>query len=368
METVDTIVVGAGVVGLAIARALTLAGREVIVLESEGHFGSQTSSRNSEVIHAGIYYPPGSLKARFCLEGKKLLYAYCRERGIEHRNTGKLVVAVNPEETGKLESIAENARVCGVDDLVRLSPGDVRDLEPELDCTAGLLSPSTGIVDSHSLMLTLLGDVENDGGMLVCNAPVVAGQVNGNEGIILKIGGEAPMELQARVVINSAGLGAQSVAKTITGYNHETIPTLFLARGVYFSLTGKSPFSRLIYPIPVEGGLGHHLTLDLAGRARFGPDVEWIERLEYGVDPQRAASFYAGVRAWWPGLPDGALQPDYSGIRPKVAGRGMPAGDFTIHDKSVHGVPGLVNLFGIESPGLTSALAIAEYVAQLVRS
>lgn len=368
METVDCIVIGAGVVGLAVARALALDDREVMVLEAEPIFGSQTSARNSEVVHAGIYYPPDSLKARFCIRGRDLLYAYCRERGIAHKQLGKLIVAVTPAETDRLEGIAENASRSGVGNLERLGPADVRSLEPELACTAALLSPSTGIVDSHSFMLSLLGDLENAGGMAVFNAPVTSGAVQADGLIALDTGGDEPMRIAARSVVNSACLGAQAVARAIAGYDHATVPRLHTARGNYFSLAGKAPFSHLIYPIPVEGGLGHHLTLDLAGRARFGPDVEWTDDLSYDVDPSRAPGFYAGVRAWWPALPDGALLPDYSGIRPKITGPGEAAGDFTVHGSQVHGVDGLVNLFGIESPGLTSSLAIAEHVAALLRT
>ncbi len=361
MERVDCIVVGAGVVGLAIARAFALKGREVIVLERHQQFGSVTSSRNSEVIHAGIYYDPASLKARFCVEGRKLLYDYCAERGIAHRQLGKLIVAISPLEIPKLAKIQENAQKSGVTDLTFLSRPAVSELEPAVNCVAGLLSPSTGIIDSHDFMLNLAGDAENAGATFVYGAKVESGEASKN-GITLEVGGEEPCSLAAATVINAAGLEAQNLARSITGYRSETVPQLHMARGNYFSLTGKSPFSHLVYPVPADGGLGVHVTLDLTGRARFGPDVEWTEEEIYDVAPERAEVFYKGIRRYWPDLPDDALQPDYSGIRPKLSGPGDPAADFIIRDEAENGARGLINLFGIESPGLTASLALANHV------
>lgn len=362
MERVDCIVIGAGVVGLAVARALALRGLETLVLERERTIGTGTSSRNSEVIHAGIYYPEGSLKARLCVRGKELLYAYCRERGVPHRRCGKLIVATSPEQREVLERLQAAGRANGVDDLALITAAEAREAEPRLHCVAALHSGSTGIVDSHALMLALQGDFENAGGLLACGAPVLGGACGPN-GITLQVGGEQPMEIAAGVVINSAGLHAQALAASLAGMPAALVPPLHLAKGNYYSLSGRSPFSRLIYPVPEPGGLGVHLTIDLGGQARFGPDVEWTDRLEYQVDPARAASFYASIRRYWPELPDGALQPGYAGIRPKLSGPGEAASDFMIQGEAEHGVPGLVHLFGIESPGLTASLAIAEAVA-----
>jgi L-2-hydroxyglutarate oxidase LhgO len=364
-DKVDCVVIGAGVVGLAIARRLALVGREVIVLESEGEIGAHTSSRNSEVIHAGIYYPKNSLKARLCVAGRDMLYRYCAERGVEHRRSGKLIVATSEAEVPELARIAAAAAANGVDDLERLSITDLCAMEPALHGTAALLSPSTGIVDSHGLMLACRGEAEDHGAMIAFNAPVEAGRA-GADGILLRIGGAMPMELDCRTVINSAGLGAPEIAARLAGFPANHVPGLWLAKGNYFTLTTKPPFSHLIYPVPEPGGLGVHLALDLAGRARFGPDVEWVESMDYAVDPARGEQFYAAIRKYWPDLPDGSLEPAYAGIRPKLARKGSPANDFMIQGPAEHGVAGLVNLFGIESPGLTASLAIADYVAALV--
>jgi L-2-hydroxyglutarate oxidase LhgO len=365
VEEVDAVVVGAGVVGLAVARALALAGREVLVLDAAEGIGTETSSRNSEVIHAGIYYPAGSLMARSCVAGKHLLYAYCAERGVPHSNCGKLIVATNDEEAGKLEGIRQRAAVNGVE-LRLLSRAEALAMEPALHCTAALFSPSTGIVDSHAFMLALQGDAENAGAVFAFHAPVERGWVTG-EGIGIEVGGAERMALRARLLVNAAGLHAPRLARAIEGMPAEHVPTAYYAKGNYFTLTGRSPFARLIYPVPVPGGLGTHLTIDLAGQARFGPDVEWIEQIDYAVDPKRGDSFYAAIRRYWPALPDGALAPGYSGIRPKTVPPGAPAQDFVVQGPATHGVAGLVNLFGIESPGLTASLALAEEVTGLVR-
>ncbi|HET8596784.1 MAG TPA: NAD(P)/FAD-dependent oxidoreductase [Castellaniella sp.] len=361
-DTLDTVVIGAGAVGLAVARACARAGRDTLVVEAESAIGTGTSSRNSEVIHAGIYYPQGSLKARLCVQGRQALYDFCETHGVAHRRCGKLIVATDDMQTARLRDIAAAAAANGVDDLRWLDRDEARTREPALQCAAALESPSTGIVDSHGLMLALLGDLENAGGLLALRAPVLGGAAADDAGILLRIGGDEPMELLARQVINCAGLHAQAVAARIEGVPPASIPAGRYAKGNYYSLSGKAPFSRLIYPVPEPGGLGVHLTLDLAGQARFGPDVEWVDAIDYAVDPGRSAGFYAAIRRYWPELPDGALQPSYAGIRPKLV---MPAGqdaDFLIQDRTAHGVDGLVNLYGIESPGLTSCLAIADEV------
>lgn len=361
MDEFDCVVVGAGVVGLAVARALALAGREVLVLERAEAIGTETSSRNSEVIHAGIYYPAGSLMARSCVAGKQMLYAYCRERGIPHRNCGKLIVATNEEEAGRLLSIQARAAANGVPDLRLLTRAEALAMEPALSCTAALLSPSTGIVDSHAFMLSLQGDAENAGAVFAFHSPVLSGRATG-EGIEIEVGGAEPMRLRCRTLVNSAGLHAPRLARSIQGMPQDLVPQAYYAKGNYFTLTGRNPFSRLIYPVPVPGGLGTHLTIDLAGQARFGPDVEWVDHIDYEVDPRRGDSFYAAIRRYWPDLKDGALAPGYSGIRPKIVPPGAPAQDFVIQGPREHGVPGLVHLFGIESPGLTASLALAEMV------
>ncbi|MGM4964900.1 NAD(P)/FAD-dependent oxidoreductase [Tardiphaga sp. 1201_B9_N1_1] len=364
MDKVECVVVGAGVVGLAIARRLAEAGREVIVLEAADAIGTVTSSRNSEVIHAGIYYPAGSLMARLCVAGKQALYDYCRDRGIPHRNSGKLIVATRPEEISKLASIKAHAEANGVADLEQLSGTDARALEPALACEAALLSPSTGIVDSHSYMLSLRGEAEAAGAAFAFLAPLERGRVTA-DGFELDVGGEAPMTLACDMLINSAGLSATAIARLLDGMPLDLIPPAYLAKGCYFSCNAKAPFSRLIYPVPEPGGLGVHLTLDLAGQARFGPDVEWVDHIDYTVDPARGERFYPAIRRYWPSLPDGALMPSYSGMRPKIVPPAVAVQDFMIQGAQTHGVPGLINLFGIESPGLTSSLAIADYVAEM---
>ena len=363
-ETVDCVVIGAGVVGLAVARALALAGREVIVIEAAEGIGTETSSRNSEVIHAGIYYPKGSLMARTCVAGRRLLYAYCAEHGVPHLNCGKLIVATDEAESAKLVEIKGRAEANGVEGMRLLSARDALALEPNLQCTAALLSPSTGIIDSHAYMLALQGDAEACGAMFAFHSPAMLGRVV-DGGIEIEVGGAEPMRLRCRLVVNSAGLHAPELAERIAGMPSERIPRAYYAKGNYFTLAGRSPFARLIYPVPVPGGLGVHITVDLGGQAKFGPDVEWIDSIDYTVDPHRADKFYAAVRRYWPGLKDGALQPGYAGIRPKIVPPGAPAQDFTIQGPAEHGVPGLVNLFGIESPGLTASLALAERVRSI---
>lgn len=365
MDRVDAVVVGAGVVGLAVARRLALAGLETIVLEAEGLIGSETSSRNSEVIHAGIYYPTGSLRAELCVAGNKALYAYCDSHGVPYSRMGKLIVATTEAEVAGLKGLQAKAVANGVHDLTWLTPEEVKPLEPEVFCVAALLSPSTGVIDSHQLMLAYEGEAEARGTMLALKAPLVGGGVTA-DGIVLQVGGEAPMELLAGIVVNSAGLDAPNVAKKITGIPTQSIPRSWLAKGNYYVLQGRVPFKRLIYPMPEPGGLGVHVTIDLGGQARFGPDVEWVEKKDYTVDPKRAEVFYGAVRRYWPGLPDGAIQPGYAGIRPKLHGPGMPQPDFVIQGPEGHGVPGLVNLYGIESPGLTCSLTIADRVGEIL--
>ncbi len=360
MEKIDCAVIGAGVIGLAVARRLALSGREVIILEAENRFGSGISARNSEVLHAGIYYPQGSLKARLCVEGRDMLYRYCEERSIGHKRCGKLIVATSEDQRAALVEIAAHASANGVKEIRSLTRSEARVLEPELECDAALFSPATGIIDSHGLMNSLLGDAQAAGAVLALQSPVTGGEVTG-EGIVLAVGGDEPMKLLAKSVFNCAGLGAQGFSRSLRGMPLETVPPLYYAKGNYYALSGRSPFSRLIYPVPQPGGLGVHLTLDLAGSARFGPDVEWIEEIDYGVDPRRAEGFYAEIRRYWPGLKNGALSPAYSGIRPKPHAPGETAADFLVDGKDRHGISGLVCLYGIESPGLTSSLALAEY-------
>ncbi|HUA54878.1 MAG TPA: NAD(P)/FAD-dependent oxidoreductase [Candidatus Sulfotelmatobacter sp.] len=364
MERIDCIVIGAGVVGLAVARALALAGREVVVLEAADAIGTETSSRNSEVIHAGIYYPAGSLKAETCVAGNGRLYAYCAAHGVPHARVGKLIVATAADQMATLAEIKAKAAANGVTDLEFISLASVRQMEPELSVVGALQSPSSGIIDSHAYMLALQGDAEAHGAMIAFATPMVGGQVR-DDGIELATGGAAPMRIAARLVVNSAGLHATRVAASIAGVPAASVPPMHYAKGNYFALTGKNPFRRLVYPVPEPGGLGVHVTLDMAGRCRFGPDVEWIDGIDYAVDPARAAPFYAVVRRYWPGLPDGALHPDYAGIRAKITPRGAPAADFVIQGAAEHGVAGLVNLYGIESPGLTASLAIADKVVAL---
>ncbi len=367
MDRVECVVVGAGVVGLAIARALAAHGRDVLVLEAERSIGTGTSSRNSEVVHAGIYYPAGSLKARLCVSGRRQLYDYCAARGVAHRKLGKFVVGTQPAHEAKLAGILAHARGNGVENIDWIDPRAACDAEPALHCIAALHSQETGIVDSHALMLALQGDLENAGGMVAFDAPLARATRDGGDGFVVTTGGEAPVTLGCDWIVNAAGLQAQQVAAAIEPLPPQHVPRRVLARGCYFALPGRAPFSRLIYPVPVDGGLGVHLTLDLGGQAKFGPDVEWIDAIDYTVDPHRADSFYAEIRQYWPACPNGVLQPAYAGIRPKLSGPGEPARDFVIDGPDQHGVNGLVNLFGIESPGLTACLAIGDEVAALLR-
>jgi L-2-hydroxyglutarate oxidase LhgO len=364
MDEIECAVIGAGVIGLATARALALAGRETLILEREGTFGSGISSRNSEVIHAGLYYPANSLKARFCVEGSERLYAYCGSRAVAHRRCGKLIVAAQGEEIGELERIADAAARNGVADVVWLDAAAARALEPELNCVAALHSPSTGIVDARGFMLSVLGEAEAHGCAVAYNARVQTLDVD-SHGIAVFLGADTAPALKARVVINAAGLDAAPLTHRIKGLAPQFARPSYYAKGNYFTLQGRSPFTRLIYPAPEPGGLGVHLTLDLAGQARFGPDVEWVEAPSFDVDPRRGDKFYAAVRKYWPSLRDGALSPAYCGVRPKLTPPGAPAADFLIEGPATHGVAGLVNLLGVESPGLTSSLAIAEHVTAL---
>jgi L-2-hydroxyglutarate oxidase LhgO len=362
MDRVEAVVIGAGVVGLACARALARAGLDTLVLEQESAFGTATSARNSEVIHAGLYYPTGSWRARLCVQGRQQLYAYCESHGIAHRRCGKLVVACSAEDVPRLQAVQALASANGVTDLQWLDAGQAQALEPALACVAALRSPSTGILDSHGLMLALLGDAERHGAMLAVQSPVLAGEVTA-DGIVLQVGGATPSQLLARRVVNAAGLQACTLARQLRGLPASAVPTPHLAQGAYFTLAGRAPFEHLIYPVPGDSShLGVHLTLDLGGQARFGPSFRWVEAVDYRVDPADGAGFEAAVRHYWPGLPDGALQPGYAGVRPKISGPGEPAADFRIDGPASHGVAGLVNLFGIESPGLTACLALADEV------
>ena len=364
MEKVQCIVVGAGAVGLAVARALALSGREVMVVEAESQIGTGVSSRNSGVIHAGIYYEPGSLKARVCVEGKHALYQFCREHGVSHERTGKLIVATDDSQLSALRDLRRRAQRNGVDDLEYLSADEVKALEPVVSCRGALLSPSTGIVDPHEIMLALQGDAETHGVMVVLNTPCISGSVWA-DGIRVTFGGHDPMTLHCRVLVNCASLGAQALAMRIEGLAPDTVPPLYYAKGNYFSLAGRSPFRRLIYPVPSDAWLGVHVGLDLTGRCKFGPDIHWVDGIDYDVDNSQLQSFYASIRRYWPELPDGSLQPDYTGVRPKLYPKGEPARDFLIQTRAEHGVRGLINLYGIESPGLTSSLGIGRYVADL---
>lgn len=377
MDEIECVVIGAGVVGLAMARALALAGREVLLLEAAPGIGSGISSRNSEVIHAGLYYPPGSLKATLCVRGRELLYNYCEQRGIAHRRCGKLLVATSAAQLPKLEALRAVAQANGVLDLVWLSAAEAQAMEPALRCEAALHSPSTGIVDSHQLMLALQGDAEAAGAVCALRAPVETIEVAADGRFRVTVGDASDSSpgsgftLSAACLVNCAGLQAQALARAMRGAGAqravEQVPPLYLARGNYFSLSGRAPFRHLIYPMPDEAGLGVHLTLDLGGQAKFGPDVEWVDSIAYDVDPRRAAGFYTSIRSYWPALPEGALQPAYAGIRPKLVGPGQAAADFMVQGEREHGVPGLLNLFGIESPGLTSALALADYASARLR-
>ncbi len=360
---IQSVVIGAGVVGLAVARALARNGREVLVVEASEGIGRGISSRNSEVIHAGIYYPDGSLKARLCVEGKQRLYAYCDEHGVDYRRVGKLIVATDEQQHAALQRLLQQGRANGVDDLQWLDGPQARELEPALSCVAALWSPSTGIVDSHGLMLALQGDAQRFGATLALHTPLLSARCI-EQGFELHMGGSQPMTLCCRELINCAGLSAPEVARAIVGLPGPFIPQAYLCKGSYFSFSGLAPFRHLVYPAPESAGLGVHMTLDLGGQARFGPDVEWVEHIDYRVEPNRSEGFYQAIRRYWPGLPDNSLQPTYSGIRPKISGPTEPTADFLISARAEHGVPGLVNLFGIESPGLTSCLALAELVVK----
>jgi L-2-hydroxyglutarate oxidase LhgO len=364
VEDVDVVVCGAGVVGLAVARELALAGREVVILEAAERFGSGVSSRNSEVIHAGLYYTPGSLKARLCTAGRELLYAYCRERGIPHRACGKLIVATAEEERGALAALAATAAANGVT-LTALTREEARALEPELECVAALSSPLTGIIDAHSLMLALLADAEAHGAALACHSPVT-GVVLEGDAVSLAVDEEEPT-LRARLFVNCAGLGAVPLARRTQGLRAEALPQAYFAKGSYFALTGHAPFRHLVYPVPRAAWLGIHLTLDLGGGARFGPDLEWCDAPDYQVDAGRAPQFAEAIRRYWPGLPQGSLTPAFAGVRPKISGPAAGAADFRIDDAAVHGCAALINVFGIESPGLTASLALAREVVSRVK-
>jgi len=369
MDRVECVVVGAGIVGLAVARALALAGREVVILEAEDAIGTHTSSRNSEVIHAGIYYPKGSLKARACVEGRRRLYRYCDEHGVPHKRCGKLIVATAESQIPELESILARGRENGVEDLIRIPAAEAMRMEPALRCVAALHSPSTGVIDSHALMLAYLGDAEAAGAMLGLRSSLEKVLVRRGE---FELHVKKTDPVACNVLVNSAGLRAPSFAARIEGFPSEKAPKEHYAKGNYYALQGRPPFSRLVYPVPEPGGLGVHVTLDLAGQARFGPDVEWLEHIgssvDYSVDPRRADRFYAAIRRYWPGIADGSLAPAYSGIRPKISGPSDPAADFVIQGPREHGIAGLVNLFGIESPGLTASLALADDVAAILKN
>lgn len=374
MDRVDCVVVGAGVVGLAVSRSLAQQGFETILLERESAFGTVSSARNSEVIHAGIYYPAGSLKAKLCVAGNHLLYEYLKSHQIQFKPCGKLIVATSPNQDADLEEILQKAMKNGVPKMSRLSKEQIHVMEPNLNASSALLSESTGVVDSHGYMLSLLGGFEDAGGMIAYQSPLIKATPiqDGKNGYRLEVGGEEPFELETKYLINCAGLSAPAIAHKVEGLPKQHIPKAYFAKGNYFSLTGKSPFSRLIYPVPEPGGLGVHLTLDMGGQAKFGPDVEWLdidreEQINYTVDKERGEKFYAAVRQYWPGLQDGALNADYSGVRAKISAPGEPAADFRIDDQQIHGLEGLVNLYGFESPGLTSSLAIAQEVVGLLK-
>jgi L-2-hydroxyglutarate oxidase LhgO len=364
LDTVECIVVGAGVIGLAVARALAMAGRETLIVERQPTIGTQNSSRNSEVVHAGIYYPAGSRKARFCVRGRDLLYEFCATHAVSHRQCGKLIVAASDEQAGELPQIVARANANGVHDIRGLSRTEATALEPELQCVAALLSPATGIIDGHGYMTALLGVAEQHGATLATHSEVaklrrrtggVDVQMSGSEGT-----------WRAKWLINAAGLDALPLVRAMEGFPQQQLPCGYFAKGSYFSVSQRAPFSHLIYPLPESAGLGIHLTLDLAGRARCGPDVEWVNSIDFAVDGNRGNAFYAAIRRYWPALQDGALAPAYAGIRPKLSGPGEPDADFRIDGPAEHGVDGVINLFGIESPGLTASLAIAEYVAAIV--
>ncbi|WP_068323147.1 NAD(P)/FAD-dependent oxidoreductase [Polynucleobacter yangtzensis] len=376
MDRVDCVVIGAGVIGLAVAREMALQGRETILLERESTFGTISSARNSEVIHAGIYYPKDSLKAKLCVEGNRMLYEYCRTHHVATQPYGKLIVASDDSQLDDLQAILYKAQQNNVPEIKMLTGEQAKSMEPELQCSAALLSASTGIVDSHGFMLSLLGGFEDAGGMIAYQSPLISAKPIGSkaqDGFELEIGGSDAMKIQTKLLINCAGMSAPAIAKKIEGLAQEQIPKAYFAKGNYFSLSGKSPFKHLIYPIPEPGGLGVHLTLDMGGQAKFGPDVEWLEiddenQIDYTVNPKRGDGFYAAVRKYWPGLKDNALQPDYSGVRAKIVQPNSPAGDFCFNTPKDHGLEGLFNLYGFESPGLTSSLAIAKYLEGQIKS
>ena len=364
----QVLVVGAGVVGLAIARAAALAGHEVIVAEATKGIGNGVSSRNSEVIHGGMYYPTGSRRALHCPRGRRMLYEFCSSHSLPHRKCGKLIVATEDAEVAKMEAILKQGIANGVEGFELIDGAAARAMEPALNCVAALRSPETGIIDSHGFMRALQGDLEDRGGVIAFNTTIER-LIHTQAGWVVRFSGRESGELAVDAVVNSAGLGAQPLAKRTEGYAPERVPRLVLARGNYFSYGGRPVFSRLIYPAPrIDGGLGTHVTLDLAGRMRFGPDVEWIDREDYNVNPERAKSFYASIRRYWPALPDNSLFPDYAGIRPKLTGPGEPAADFMIDAPAQHGLRRLVQLFGIESPGLTSSLSLAQDVVGYLES
>ncbi|MHB1204526.1 MAG: NAD(P)/FAD-dependent oxidoreductase [Rhodospirillaceae bacterium] len=365
METADCVVIGAGVVGLAVARAMARKGREVLILETENAFGSVTSSRNSEVIHAGIFYAHGSLKERLCVEGRDKLYAFCDAYKVTYKRTTKLVYAENESQAPALRKLQDHAAKSGVY-MTWMTAGEAGRLEPALRCAAALHSPLSGIVDSHGFMLALLGDAEAHGTAIAYNSPAIGGAAGADGKVVLSVGGNDPMELAARTVINCAGLGAQPLSRAIKGIKPGSVPAQHYAKGSYFYLSGRPPFTRLIYPLPGIASLGLHYTQDLSGQGRFGPDLQWVTTLDYHVDESRIELFYGEIRKYWPDLPDGALRPGYSGIRPKIQGPGEPGVDFMIQTPDATGVNGFIALYGIESPGLTSSLAIADYVAERV--
>ena len=364
LDKFEAVVIGAGVIGLAIARSLAQRGREVLVLERQGGIGQETSSRNSEVIHAGLYYTPGSLRARLCVEGRRALYLYCEERGVAHRRCGKLIVAVTRDEEAALQALLDRARTNGVEDVELIGRGRLKQLEPALNGTYALRSGTTGIVDGHALMLAFQGDAETAGALVQCNAPLLDGTLD-DTGIRLRIGGDDPIDIETDLLINAAGLGAWNVSRSLAGLNPSSIPPRYLTKGSYFSMSGRAPFRHLIYPVPPSGGLGIHLTFDLGGQVRFGPDVEWVDAVDYQVDPARSETFYDAIRRYWPGLPDGSLEPAYAGIRPRRSGPSEPLADFVIQGPHETGYPSYIALYGIDSPGLTSSLAIGDYVAGL---
>lgn len=361
---IECLVIGAGVVGLAIARELALAGKSTLIAEANEAIGMEASARNSEVIHAGLYYPAGSLKAKFCVQGKQKLYAYCAEKGIAHQRLGKLLVATDPTQIQQFEHIERTAQSNQVRDLQRLNQEQVHALEPHLHCVAALYSPSTGIIDSHGLMLALQGDAENQGAQFVFRSPLKSVEIK-QDGFICQFGGTEPVTISCDILINAAGLHAPALARQFIGLASDYIPQAYFCRGIYFTLSGHVPFKHLIYPMPSTSGLGIHLTLDLGGQAKFGPDTEWIEEIDYHLDESRAKLFFSAIRQYWPELKENCLLPGYTGIRPKIVGPHTPAADFMISGPTHHGIPNLINLFGIESPGLTSCLAIAEHVSLL---